>query len=132
MFSDFSSAQLQPPPEHPGARRATKAGSAASTSSRGKARIDGTKYRMGQNQMRTRLELEAKYIDQWEEGRRMRKKPQQMETLLTHFNENPTWSMARKIQIAEEIGMTFHQVSKWNWDHRRKMGISTARKKKKE
>ena len=49
---------------------------------------------MGASQMRTRLELEAKYIDQWEEGRRMRKKPQQMESLLRHFNENPTWSMA--------------------------------------
>ena len=87
---------------------------------------------MGADQMRTRLELEAKYIDQWEEGRRMRKKPQQMEILMKYFSENPTWSMAHKIQIAEEIGMTFHQVSKWNWDYRRKMGISTARKKKKE
>ena len=93
-------------------------------------RITGTKYRMGDNQMRTRLKLEAKYIDEWEEGRRMRKKPQQMEVLLRHFAENPKWSMSKKIAIADEIAMTFHQVSKWNWDHRRKMGISTARKKK--
>ena len=80
--------------------------------------------------METRLKLEQKYMDQWEEGRRIRKKPQQMDVLLKHFNENPKWSMALKIQIAEEIGMTFHQVSKWNWDYRKKMGISTARKKK--
>ena len=80
--------------------------------------------------MKTRLKLEEKYIEQWEEGRRMRKKPQQMTILMKYFDENPTWSMAKKIQIADEIGMTFHQVSKWNWDQRKKRGISTARKKK--
>ena len=36
---------------------------------------DGSKYRMGESQMKTRLDLEQRYIEQWEEGRRMRKKP---------------------------------------------------------
>ena len=85
---------------------------------------------MGDNQMKARLALEAKYLSQWEEGRRQRKKPGQMEVLIKYFNESPEWSMAKKIQIADEIGMTFHQISKWNWDYRKKMGIATSRKKK--
>ena len=85
---------------------------------------------MGKAQMKTRLALDAKYLDQWEEGRRMRKKPDQMAALVKYFNESPEWSMAKKIQIADEIGMTFHQISKWNWDYRKKMGIATSRKKK--
>ena len=85
---------------------------------------------MGSEQMKLRLTLDAHYLDKWEEGRRMRKKPDQMEILVKYFEEEPKWSMAKKIAIAEEIGMTFHQVSKWNWDYRKKMGISTARQKK--
>lgn len=85
---------------------------------------------MGKAQMKTRLALDAKYLDQWEEGRRMRKKPEQMAALVKYFNECPEWSMAKKIEIADEIGMTFHQISKWNWDYRKKMGIATSRKKK--
>ena len=53
-----------------------------------------------------------------------------MEKLVQYFNESPEWSMAKKIEIASEIGMTFQQVGKWNWDYRKKMGIATSRKKK--
>ena len=52
---------------------------------------------MGKAQMKTRLALDAKYLDQWEEGRRMRKKPEQMAALVKYFNECPEWSMAKKI-----------------------------------
>ena len=52
-----------------------------------------------------------------------------METLVAEFEKSNKWSYKDKIRIAELIGMTFHQVSKWNWDYRKKMGVDTARKK---
>ena len=35
--------------------------------------------------METRLQLEQSYIEQWQEGRRMRKKKLHMETLMDYF-----------------------------------------------
>ena len=64
-----------------------------------------------------------------QEGKRMRKDKDQMEILVAEFEKSSKWSYKDKIRIAEQIGMTFHQVSKWNWDYRKKMGVDTARKK---
>ena len=55
----------------------------------------------------------------------MRKNKDQIEVLLRQFNRNPKWDYATKIAIAESLGMTLAQVAKWNWDHRKKLGIST-------
>ena len=77
--------------------------------------------------MKTRLLLDQQYVQSWHKGRRMRKKPQHMQLLVDYFNLNPIWDYETKVRIAEEIGMTFNQVSKWNWDYRKKQGISTAR-----
>jgi hypothetical protein len=77
----------------------------------------------------TRLILEQNYMNQWQEGKRMRKKPLQMNVLMEHFNQDPSWSYALKMKIATQIGMTPNQVSKWNWDMRKKMGLPTERKK---
>ena len=52
-----------------------------------------------------------------------------MDILMDYFNKNPDWSYATKIEIAELIDMTPNQVSKWNWDQRKKLGMSTKRKK---
>ncbi len=57
----------------------------------------------------------------------MRKDKDQMSILVEEFNKNQKWSYNDKIRIGEQIGMTFHQVSKWNWDYRKKLGISTKR-----
>ena len=82
------------------------------------------------NLMKTRLLLDQQYVSQWHEGRRIRKKPQHMNKLVEYFNQNPIWDYAEKVRIAEEIGMTYNQVAKWNWDYRKKQSISTSRLKK--
>ena len=63
----------------------------------------------------------------WQEGRRMRKNGDQVKVLRHYFEQNHIWSDELKRQIANEIGMTRHQVSKWNWDMRKKKGIPTPR-----
>lgn len=59
----------------------------------------------------------------------MRKKPDQMGILMKYFDKNPNWTYAIKMEIAAQIGMTPNQVSKWNWDQRKKLNMSTERKK---
>ena len=54
-----------------------------------------------------------------------------MGILQEYFNRDPNWSYATKMEIAAQIGMTPNQVSKWNWDQRKKLGMPTDRKKKK-
>jgi len=46
---------------------------------------------------------------------------------MDEFKKNPVWTDQLKRNIANEIGMTRHQVSKWNWDMRKKKGIPTPR-----
>lgn len=65
-----------------------------------------------------------------EPGKRMRKTKEQMTVLLEEFNKSYKWSYEQSVSIGERIGMTFHQVSKWNWDQRKKVGIPTERIKK--
>lgn len=60
----------------------------------------------------------------------MTKKKDQKEFLVEEFNKNHNWTFKDKIMIAEKIGMTVQQVSKWHWDYRKKQGIDTKRKKK--
>ena len=47
------------------------------------------------------------------------------------YKEDPVWDYSKKIEIAVELGMTLNQVSKWNWDHRKKLGIPTVREQSK-
>ena len=82
------------------------------------------------NLLETRLMLDQHYFDNLQDGRRMRKKPQQIQVLLDYFEKDPNWDYPTKICIAEQIGMTFSQVSKWNWDHRKKLGMSTERRRR--
>ena len=44
------------------------------------------------------------------------------------FNESPIWDYEKKIAIGEELGMTFSQVSKWNWDRRNRLRKDSLRK----
>ena len=81
--------------------------------------------------MQTRMQLEKSYANKWQEGRRMRKNTDQMVILNKYFDENPVWSFKVKMEIAAQIDMTPNQVSKWNWDRRKNLGMSTARSKKK-
>lgn len=46
----------------------------------------------------------------------MRKNKDQMVILMAEFKKNYKWSYEQSVRIGEKIGMTFHQVSKWNWD----------------
>ena len=50
------------------------------------------------------------------EGRRMRKTKDQSRILMEEWNKNPKWSYKQKIEIGARVGLTFHQVAKWNWD----------------
>ena len=74
--------------------------------------------------------LEQNYMKKWKPGRRMRKNSDQMTILTEYFNRNPNWSFATKMEIASQIDMTPNQVSKWNWDQRKKLGMPTDRSKK--
>ena len=49
----------------------------------------------------------------------------QLDALIKHFQENPYWDYATKLRIAESLGMTYAQVSKWSWDTRKKLGLKT-------
>ena len=62
----------------------------------------------------------------------MRKTGAEVAILKKYFDESPIWSYEHKVAIAQEVGMTFNQVSKWNWDHRKNLGISTTRDRKKK
>jgi len=66
------------------------------------------------------------------EVRHKRKNQVQIKALQYHFKRQPVWDHATKISIAESLGMTLNQVSKWNWDQRKKEGISTQRVKAKQ
>lgn len=77
-----------------------------------------------------RQKQEEAYMKKAQTGRRMRKNGEQMQVLLAEFEKSPKWSYEHAVQIGQRIGMTFHQVSKWNWDQRKLRGISTERKKK--
>lgn len=79
--------------------------------------------------VQARKRIEQQYFTNLTEGRRLRKNPKQIDILIAHFNRRPVWDYAEKVAIAEELNMTFGQVSKWNWDHRKKMGVSTKRSK---
>ena len=76
------------------------------------------------------MALEQNYMSQWQLGKRMRKKPDQMKILQDYFERDPNWTFAIKMEIAAQIDMTPNQASKWNWDQRKKLGMSTQRKKK--
>ena len=74
-----------------------------------------------------RIRTERRYIENLQEGRHLRKNGNQIKVLLEYFEKTQVWDYPTKIKIAEELGMTLSQVSKWNWDHRKKMGVSTQR-----
>ena len=63
------------------------------------------------------------------EVRHKRKNTTQIKCLLEHFERNPVWNYQKKLHIAESLGMTLSQVSKWNWDERKKKGMCTQRTK---
>lgn len=77
-----------------------------------------------------RLRQEQIYVQNAVEGKRMRKNKEQMKMLMDEFEKNYKWTYEHSVRIGELIGMTFHQVSKWNWDQRKKRGIPTERIKK--
>ena len=77
--------------------------------------------------MQARKRMEKQYIQNLQEGRHLRKNTDQIKVLLEYFQQKQVWDYPMKIAIAEELNMTLSQVSKWNWDHRKKLGISTER-----
>jgi len=42
------------------------------------------------------------------------------------------WTLEKKIALGKQIGMSYHQVSKWHWDERKKRGIETKKRAIKE
>lgn len=61
---------------------------------------------------------------------RIRKDKKQIKQLVAEFSKKQTWTYADKIRISQEVGMTPHKVSKWNWDHRKKLGLDTTTKRR--
>ena len=53
-----------------------------------------------------------------------------MSILMDYFEKDPNWTFSTKIEIAALIDMTPNQVSKWNWDQRKKLGMPTERAKR--
>ena len=62
----------------------------------------------------------------------MRKNTDQLKVLLEYFEQKQVWDYPMKIAIAEELNMTLSQVSKWNWDHRKRLGMQTNSRKLKK
>ena len=81
-------------------------------------------------QQQVKNQMAEWYINNYQEGKRMPKNKNQKKVLQEYFDRSPVWSHTTKMEIALKIGMTPGQVSKWNWDMRKKMGMSTERKKK--
>ena len=79
-----------------------------------------------------RLALEQNYMINYRSDRRMCKRQDQKEILQEYFKEDPNWSYEKKMEIAVQIGMTPTQVSKWNWDERKKHNLPTERKRGKQ
>lgn len=77
--------------------------------------------------MKRRIKLDREYFSKLEDGKRYRKNKNQIKRLKEIYAQEPVWDYSKKITIAEELGMTLQQVSKWNWDHRKKNGVSTIR-----
>ena len=77
--------------------------------------------------MQRRIKLDKQYFSKLEDGKRYRKNKTQIKRLKEIYDQDPVWDYSKKITIAEELGMTLQQVSKWNWDHRKKNGVSTVR-----
>ena len=77
-----------------------------------------------------RSKLESQYLQSLTEGGKYKKNEKQVEALMEHFNKNPVWDLRTKILIAESLGMTIGQVAKWNWDHRKKLGLDTSHSKR--
>ena len=67
-----------------------------------------------------RLRIERSYLQDMREVRHKRKNSAQIKCLNEHFKFNPVWNYQKKLHIAEQLGMTLSQVSKWNWDERKK------------
>ena len=65
---------------------------------------------------RTRQKLEQEYLKKAQRGKRMRRTPAQLAILQTEFDRQPIWSYTDKVRIGAIVGMTFHQVCKWNFD----------------
>jgi hypothetical protein len=43
-----------------------------------------------------------------------------MEILENEYQKNPSWDYEKKCELALRLQFTFTQVSKWNWDRRKK------------
>ena len=45
--------------------------------------------------------------------------------------KDPSWDYQKKVDLAIKLGFTFAQVSKWNWDRKKKAGIPVTNERKK-
>ena len=76
--------------------------------------------------VKTRMELDFQYAcKQRVEGKKRWKKDWVRQRLLEYFTKSPFWDYETRIRIAADCDLTFNQVSKWNWDHRRRLGMKT-------
>lgn len=54
-------------------------------------------------------------------GRRRQKKSSEEKNILeAEYLKNPRWDYQKKCDLALALNLTFGQVSKWNWDRRKK------------
>ena len=59
---------------------------------------------------------------------RQKKNEDQFKILESKFINNPNWAYEEKVDLALQLNLTFIQVSKWNFDRKKKAGIDTSRK----
>mmetsp|Transcript_16279 Transcript_16279/g.11469 ORF Transcript_16279/g.11469 Transcript_16279/m.11469 type:complete len:101 (+) Transcript_16279:1024-1326(+) len=74
--------------------------------------------------------MEQQVTDEGSKRRRQRKNNNQRSALEAEYLQNSEWSFDKKRELAIKFGMSVNQVSKWNWDRRKKDGIDTTRKAK--
>lgn len=59
-----------------------------------------------------------------EKKKRQRKNLDQHSILSEYFDRNPNWDKNTIQKLSDELGLKESQIYKWNWDQRKKTGMS--------
>eukprot|EP00350_Pseudokeronopsis_sp_OXSARD2_P005043 CAMPEP_0170540682 /NCGR_PEP_ID=MMETSP0211-20121228/647_1 /TAXON_ID=311385 /ORGANISM="Pseudokeronopsis sp., Strain OXSARD2" /LENGTH=140 /DNA_ID=CAMNT_0010843183 /DNA_START=588 /DNA_END=1010 /DNA_ORIENTATION=+ len=57
--------------------------------------------------------------------KRKLKNPEQINKLESEYAKDPHWDFQKKLNLADELSITWEQVHKWNWDRKKKDQVAT-------
>ena len=74
-------------------------------------------------------EAPEQLVDVFSVSRRRQKSSAQIAILMQEFERHPgKWSIEDCIAVGKKVGLDRIQVSKWNWDHRKRNNLDTSRR----